>query len=451
MMKETSLFIKQGINPMHSFENNTLKDLFLKIKSLSEKSFPHDFEVSGWWQNLQKTTIYNALASRSIEKAIHLAQDPSSGFDHRREPAHLNKHGISVLEIIHERLRLIRDSFPSVDLMALPQESNFSNPNTIVNVDGSAYSNVFLYHLYFYLRIKDCLSNHNSKRPKSSREHSLFLEIGGGYGGLARIFSKSEDTNKYIICDLAESLFFSYLFLSSSLPDKKIVIADTPDCQSKDFDILLVPVQYYSALLNYQYDAVINTGSLQEMPDKTIIFWMNLIKEIVGDGLFYSFNYHLNPNKAHTLGSGKIMNKSCFLIDKDWEIVRYKINPEVLVADAEYLNWLEFCGVLRSGISASSSNKEEEPDKLDLSEFDSSLERLWSLHFNNPRNKKHITMLLKAIDQFKRGHIGKSNISITPRINLPPQCRILNCPMDKAYYPVFGEEVYLKEMLKSAI
>ena len=52
----------------------------------------------------------------------------------------------------------------------------FESEHSLGNSIRNGYSNIFLWHLYFYLRITKEI------KPKK------ILEIGGGYGGLARIF-----------------------------------------------------------------------------------------------------------------------------------------------------------------------------------------------------------------------------------------------------------------------
>lgn len=436
-------------------QKNFLEGLFLKIKTISQSPLPQGFIVSSYWNILQNETIQAAIRTNSVQESIYISQESRAGFDHRGNPSDVTKKGISILDITKQRFALLTKLFPNSNLKQLPQESRFSRQETIIKIQDREYSNIFLYHLYFFLRVTDSIARNKSKYPINAFTDTVILEIGGGYGGLARIFSKVELNSRYIICDLAESLFFSYIFLTANFPDKVILIADSDDYDASSFDILLVPVQHFSILRNYQYEAIINTGSLQEMPDQTIHFWMQLIKSIIGKGIFYSFNYFLNDNKSHTsLVAGEFINKTCFRIDNYWDIVRFKINPDVLIADAISNNWLELIGTYRSHSTNSSEmsfpthNIEEHLDSsADHMTKLLSFEQLWILHFKDPSNSKYIILLLKTIDQFKRGHIGNNVFPATPKARLLDECKLLNLLHEDIYSPLYGEEIYLKEML----
>ena len=55
-----------------------------------------------------------------------------------------------------------------------------------------------------------------------NKKKSIIMEIGGGYGGLARSILINNSKSSYFIIDLEESLFFSYIYLSNKFGAQKV-------------------------------------------------------------------------------------------------------------------------------------------------------------------------------------------------------------------------------------
>ncbi len=90
-----------------------------------------------------------------------------------------------------------------------------------------------------------------------------------------------------------------------------------------------------------EFDVVINTGSLQEMPSVTVAFWMDFIQNVVSAKAFYSFNYFLLNKEKCLECSGKEANSSCLILDPWWEVKYFGINPEIIRERRQ--SWLEVC------------------------------------------------------------------------------------------------------------
>ena len=170
------------------------------------------------------------------------------------------------------------------------------------------------------------------------------LEIGGGYGALARIFKLTNSRTRYVIVDLPESLFYAHLFLALNFPDARIgYVADERPVDVASFDFLLVPVQRYMVLQGAQFDLVINTASLQEMPIPTVSFWMIFIQNVIRTRYFYSFNYFLTNKRAYIETSVREANLICPILDPYWRVRHFSINSAHLTIDVDKRNWLEVC------------------------------------------------------------------------------------------------------------
>jgi putative sugar O-methyltransferase len=97
------------------------------------------------------------------------------------------------------------------------------------------------------------------------------LEIGGGYGEIARVWVTNPvaPVESYVVVDIPESLFFAEVALKTEFGEK-VGYFDRRDPGTL---ILLGPLPYLRALTR-SADLVVNTGSMQEMTDEWIDFYM---------------------------------------------------------------------------------------------------------------------------------------------------------------------------------
>jgi len=300
------------------------------FRTIYNLNYPDGFSVSPWWENIRSRNIEAMDSFKTPEEAIRYAQTGAlSGFDHRDK---------GLKSVIDYKVCELERVFPGFVLKEHNdlKESVYSRPETIEEVNGIPYSNIFLTHLNFYLRAT--LTFRRELIPER------VLEIGGGYGALARIFKIMNSSVHYTIVDLPESLFFAQLFLMLNFPDAKVCYVDkNRKVDVDEFDFLLVPVQFYDAIAGDKFDIVINTGSLQEMPDITVKFWMNFIQNILKVEMFYSFNYFLNDKRRFLETSKEEANLICPILDPFWKLKYFKINPGLITIDASERNWLELC------------------------------------------------------------------------------------------------------------
>lgn len=126
------------------------------------------------------------------------------GFDHRA-PA------VDLLPLFNSYQATLKSEFPhfssEIDEMS---DSAYSHLETLLVYGGRLVSNVFFFHLRYILQ---CLTH--------IKEPSIVCEIGGGYGGPARLWL----TNPihcpivYIIIDFPEPLFFAEVFLRTNFDE----------------------------------------------------------------------------------------------------------------------------------------------------------------------------------------------------------------------------------------
>lgn len=237
-----------------------------------------------WESNI--IPMLNRIGNDSIglEELIHYAQ--------RRGPftaSHItSEFGINKIIEKYESW-LTSNGTPLDTFNPAVQESALTNSEFLINRNGRIVSNMFLWHL--------CASQRIIKHTK--KPVNTILEIGGGYGGLARLMKLLLPSVRYFILDLPESLFFSYIFLSANFPDSRIkFITDKNEMPNpgnyNNFDFILVPTALIDTLSGISADIVINTASLGEMRQTTIDRYMKFIQQDIRVKYFYSINHYGN-------------------------------------------------------------------------------------------------------------------------------------------------------------
>lgn len=139
-----------------------------------------------------------------------------------------------------------------------------------------------------YMRVMSDLKNSN---VLSASGHQKFLEIGGGYGGLARLMLGLNANISYVILDLEEILFFSAVYLIQALGEQNVELV-TPELVSRlelqPGKVYLVPQHCKKALATLQFDIAANQQSMQEMTKEQVEDYCNLLQG--STKFFYSCN-----------------------------------------------------------------------------------------------------------------------------------------------------------------
>lgn len=152
------------------------------------------------------------------------------------------------------------------------------------------------------------------------------LEIGGGYGSLARTIMGLNPNAKYVMIDLPETLFFAEVFLRHSFPEKSFAYADERG-HDADADIVLVPAALRRVLTGKQFDLAINTNSLGEMPRAEAIDWLTWLASDIRPAKFWSLNRLLNRVDDNHWGNRKGAAGMNFLWPTEWRILDWQVNP----------------------------------------------------------------------------------------------------------------------------
>lgn len=151
------------------------------------------------------------------------------------------------------------------------------------------------------------------------------LEIGGGYGSLARTIMGLNPKARYTLVDLSETLFFAELFLRHSFPDKTIAYAD--ESGWPEADIVLVPSTLRRLLTGQEFDLAINTNSFGEMPRDEAKGWLDWLVTDIRPAKLWSLNRFLNRVDTQTAHDRRAAMGMNFLWGPEWRILDWEVNP----------------------------------------------------------------------------------------------------------------------------
>ena len=165
-------------------------------------------------------------------------------------------------------------------------EKNVGNCHYSLNILGYWFDYGMIHSLKWYEEIEKYIKN-----------DSVILEIGGGFGSLARIIINDKKC-KYFLIDLPEANLISNYYLQNYFPEKKIFnYSDYKDKLLEDviqnFDIFILPPGTLDKQ-NIKFDFIINSRSFMEMNKKIIKEYFNLIQsKVKSDGYFLNINRYL--------------------------------------------------------------------------------------------------------------------------------------------------------------
>jgi len=276
-------------------------------------AYPEQFALSDRWSHWSRMASEAMGGFASAAEAIGFAQQ-KMGFEHRH----------NVADSIHRwglYQQALEDDFPDRKLeLARICESRLSAPATVRWYRGRPMSNMFFWHAYEYLSTSRAV-------PRPRR----IVEIGGGYGALARLWLGQSDTlESYWLTDFPEALFFVEVYLRSHFPGLSLHYWQSgdklADVEKAGYDIVLFPAQCAAELSGLSGDLLVNSGSMQEMPESAILYWSKWIEESKL-GHFWACNYFLQPVQQVRGGSANWM---CPRVSADWECLSSRLDAPLV-------------------------------------------------------------------------------------------------------------------------
>ena len=185
-------------------------------------------------------------------------------------------------------------------------KSNVGNCKYSINYLGYYFDYGIIHHLKWFEKIENFI-----------QDNDQVLEIGGGFGSLARIIILNKNL-KYFLVDLPEANLMSNYYLQKHFPEKKIFnYLDFKNLKIEDeisnFDIFILPPNCLNEK-NIKYNFIINARSFMEMNMKTIKNYFEFIHnkmELNG--------YFLNINRYLKYSVGEDIKIEDYPYDNYWE------------------------------------------------------------------------------------------------------------------------------------
>lgn len=273
-------------NPENPQGPAVLKDAWNHLDSTAALDRnPHGIPASERWLSLLERMRIDISSFKTVQEVITFAQTRLD-FDHRLPVSECS-------HLFHLHANTLQNEFPEMKaLLSSLSDSPFSRPETMLQVGDKLISNILFFDACYLMQ---CLSW--VKHPE------LVCEIGGGYGLPAWfwITNRVHNPKTYIIVDFPESLFFSETFLRSSCQGFKTLYITNDSLLDvafiKEHRIVFCPIHHVGALGSLTLDLVVNTGSMQEMSEPWIDFWMAWLDR-QSCRYFYSANYFAQPLQA---------------------------------------------------------------------------------------------------------------------------------------------------------
>ncbi len=193
-----------------------------------------------------------------------------------------------VLPRIHEKWKRIYETLAA----SIPdrfrrylQESPIGNPRAL-EIDGVAITQSSIEYTYMLTHLDRYLA-----------EAQVVVDIGGGYGGLARLIKLAHPETRLVLLDLPEINTIQTYFLGNALPDTTVLgLRDVShqnviDPREIDADFLVLPGQLIDRLRPGSFQMAINTRSMMEMDLETVSHYVGHIQDKLAiGGVFFCVN-----------------------------------------------------------------------------------------------------------------------------------------------------------------
>ena len=273
---------------------NLLKNYELQIRDYKESS------KSKIWSQI----INNSFKDINENKLSNFfSNNLSDGIDNSR---------LIDKEIVKKNFLILCDNYKKDEVlkMFVDENNNIGNSKTYYSYEKKIITYSDIFHINYYYEIEKYIS----------KKRSTILEIGGGYGGLARLISNNKFCT-YILIDLPEINLISSYYLTSHFPNKKFLLYEefknNKQNKIENYDFVILPP--WSLNKNIKSNFCINNRSMMEMNTDSINKYFHYIQEnLVADGYFLNTNRYFSDGNKYNFYFYK------FPYDQNWQIIKSK-------------------------------------------------------------------------------------------------------------------------------
>jgi putative sugar O-methyltransferase len=277
---------------------------------LMHRPYPDGYVITQHWQRLLRETMRRAESAHSV-KQIALVGMNAGCYDFSRET--LTKERAAHLRNV--RARFVERN-PE---LARIGDSALADRRSVVKVNGVLFSAQIDQAFQFYEDIKSAVPLESVK---------TIVEVGGGYGRLARILHLLDPSRCYVMVDLPETLLFAYAFMRANFPTARLKLFDGTPFDYGQCEFVFCPIQNF-ARLAVPTDLLINTYSLAEMKQACVNHVIDCV-EALKPRYFFSLNMIFTDKGAHgdTGGYDGEANETCLPLRPNWWPERFVLNTD---------------------------------------------------------------------------------------------------------------------------
>jgi len=191
---------------------------------------------------------------------------------------------------------------------------------------GGKLVGIELYRYFTYLQL---FNSHDFG------SEDIIVEVGAGYGGLARVMKTFSPGSTYVLVDMLESLCYSAYFITQSFPDASVLMVNedniddlTPD-KLKAFDFVFLPEFIIEGLKGIKEGLFINIFSFGEMNNTKVQRFFKMAQELnhfTKIALLNLIFQKASPSNPASFDQGEWMT----YMDKEWEILSFEANPTLV-------------------------------------------------------------------------------------------------------------------------
>ncbi len=273
------------------FYNKLEKDYFKSVELFKSEEV---LDETDWWLECRNEfkNIFFKEKKIDIDKLKNFRNDTETkaeilldqNFISRGNSNFKNKiRSLSLVNLYHKL-----SDHVDLDVLRKCSESTIGNNYSVIYRNQRIGYRILRYAYYTSQIRKYTKLNENDK--------NIFLDIGGGYGGLSRTLKHFYSKSTFVLVELPELSFLANYFLAQCFPNAKI--GTSSDFENKEvitkndlkqFDFVLINPAYLKYFEKDTVDLSINTTSLGEMTDKMQKFYVNEIERVT-EKYFYSVN-----------------------------------------------------------------------------------------------------------------------------------------------------------------
>jgi putative sugar O-methyltransferase len=286
------------------------------MRNVSER----DNDIISIWTTPNKLNMWNSAKKNTLVEALRIAREGKNISCHHSVTS--KQFGFSIDEYLMILKQHDFDLFQSDEKFC---EWPHTSSEISATIQNRLLSTDFLYRMIIALRLKKYFSS----------EGSRILEIGGGSGDLARCIKLINPSVKYRILDLPGTLFLSYIFLRANFPDATFKLVKSAEDfisidELNEIDFVFIPNTLQKAIpADWKIDLVVNCNSLGEMPQRSVLDYMELIQTRLDVDYFYSLNRYFQDNRDIDTNLSEIYQADCSLVlDPYWDVKEWTYCPD---------------------------------------------------------------------------------------------------------------------------